>query len=188
MDRQKYCKPAQGCILISEPFMRDTYFQRAVVLLAEHNEDGTFGIILNKPLNLKLNDVVSGFPDFQAPVYFGGPVKTDSLFYIHTRGKDIEGSVKILDSIYWGGQLEVVVDMMQNKLISPDEIRFYLGYSGWDPKQLDNELNESSWVVTQVRASQLLKNPPETMWSRIVKILGREFSGWVNYPTDPSLN
>ncbi|MCD4737049.1 MAG: YqgE/AlgH family protein, partial [Bacteroidales bacterium] len=79
-------EPTKGKILISEPFLTDYYFKRSVVLLAEHNEDGSFGLILNKPVNLEFNDILKNFPTFHGQMFLGGPVKTDSLFFIHTLG------------------------------------------------------------------------------------------------------
>lgn len=181
-------KPATGKILISQPFLNEAYFQRAVILLAEHNEDGSFGLVMNKPLDLHLNEVLGDFPEFSAGIYIGGPVKTDSLFFIHTLGSKVPGSVKILDGLWWGGDIESVGDMILGKKILPDEIRFYLGYSGWGPQQLESELKEYSWVVSTAKAEMLLKTPAGKLWKTLVKKLGPDYSEWVNYPTDPSLN
>jgi putative transcriptional regulator len=188
MEKKPLYAPAQGRVLVSEPFMRDSYFRRSVILLAGHDEDGSFGIILNKPLNTQINEVVTGFGDFQAPLYFGGPVKTDSLFFIHTRGEEIGNSMKIMEGIYWGGDIDEVQYMLDNQLLKQNEIRFYLGYSGWEPRQLDRELSEKSWVVASVKSGLLLKDPPESLWADILKTLGKEYSRWVNFPADPSLN
>lgn len=181
-------QPAKGKILIAEPFMRDFYFHRSVVLLAEHNNDGTFGLVLNKLVQIKLSEIVKGFPDFEAPVYLGGPVKTDSLFFIHTLGDQIPESLEIIKGIYWGGDMELVQEMILHDKIKPDEIRFYVGYSGWEVDQLSHELEENSWVVSDITAQQLLKNPPDKMWKNIVKSLGKEYQQWANYPLDPVLN
>jgi len=181
-------KPTQGKILISEPFLQDQYFKRSVVLLADHSEDGSFGIILNKPIDVKLNEVVHEFPDFDGQLYMGGPVKTDSLFFVHTLGTSIEGSMKILDGLYWGGDIEVVKEMMKLKKITPDEIRFFIGYSGWESNQLEDELNQNSWVVSKTHVSQVITANPTELWTSIIKTLGKDYQQWINYPIDPSLN
>jgi putative transcriptional regulator len=181
-------KPAQGKILVSDPFLKDFYFKRSIVLLADHSDEGTFGLILNKPTNIKFNEVVQDFPDFQADIYLGGPVKTDSLFFIHSIGENIEKTIKIMDGIYWGGDIEIVREMIKTDKIAAGQIRFYLGYSGWGPHQLEDELKEKSWVVATVKANQLLKSPPEKLWKNIVSKLGDDYSQWVNYPPDPILN
>lgn len=180
--------PGKGKLLISEPFLLDYYFKRSVVLLAEHNEEGSFGIIMNKPLETNFNDVVKDFPEFPAKVYLGGPVKNDSLFFIHTLGDKIESSTEILNGLYWGGEIEHVREMITLNLIKPEEIRFYIGYSGWAANQLDNELEKNSWVVTRMPASRLLKIKPADLWNKSLQGLGVDYSLWANFPTDPASN
>jgi len=185
--------PAQGKILVSEPFLKDFYFKRSIVLLAEHNNDGTFGLILNKPTDMKLSEIINDgnihiSEEFDNYVFLGGPVKTDSLFFIHTRNDLIGNSIKIIEGLYWGGDIQLVNHLIETKALSKDDIRFYIGYSGWESKQLDNELKEHSWVVANTNADFLFKNPPELLWKNAVKMLGKEYAEWVNYPIDPQLN
>lgn len=181
-------KPARGKILISEPLLMDYYFKRSVVLLAEHNDEGSFGVIMNKPLSVKLNEVVKDFPDFDSEIYLGGPVESDSLFFIHTLGDKIEGSQEIIDGIYWGGKMESIKEMISLDLIKPEEIRFYIGYSGWSPKQLDEELVKNSWVVSLEKASYLLNTKPSILWKLSLEKLGEVYSQWTKFPDDPMLN
>ena len=185
--------PGQGRILISEPFLSDFYFKRSIVLLAEHNKEGTFGLVLNHTTDLKLSKIISSKefkipPEYDSTVFIGGPVKTDSLFFIHTRNDIISNSLKIMNGIYWGGNIEELIRLMTAQTIKPDEIRFYAGYSGWEPNQLDRELKEHSWVVARTSANFLLKNPPEILWKKAVIKLGEEYSEWINYPIDPQMN
>ena len=97
--RTNNLKPSKGRILISEPFLIDYYFKRSVVLLAEHNDEGSFGLIINKPVDMHLSDILQDFPEFDAPIYLGGPVKTENLYFIHTKGNLIDESMKILDGL-----------------------------------------------------------------------------------------
>jgi len=180
--------PARGKILISEPFLYDFFFKRSVVLLAEHNEEGTFGVIVNKPLNAKFNEVIREFPKFNSKVYLGGPVQNDSLFFIHTLGERIDGSLEILPGLYWGGDVERVKELIALKLINPEDIRFFIGYSGWAPKQLEQELQRDSWAVSNMEVNRLLKTRPAELWSTSLKLLGKEFAHWENFPDDPALN
>ncbi len=186
--RSNNIKPGRGRILISEPLLMDYYFKRSVILLAEHNEEGSFGVIMNKPLSVRLNEVVKDFPHFNSEIYLGGPVQSDSLFFIHTLGEKISGSHEIIDGIYWGGEMEVVKEMISLNLINPDEIRFYIGYSGWSPNQLEEELERNSWVVSLVKANYLLKTNPGLLWKRSLEKLGEEYAMWIKYPDDPMLN
>ena len=111
-------KPEQGTLLISEPFLRDIYFRRSVILLAEHNSEGSFGLIINKPLDIKLNEVIQDFPDFNTNVYIGGPVQTDRLFVLHTLGGKITKSRKIMEGLYWGGKIDIIKSMIEDKKIN----------------------------------------------------------------------
>jgi putative transcriptional regulator len=185
---EKPCtKPKQGSILISEPSLRDFYFRQSVILLAEHNEEGTFGVIINKPIEARLRDIIKGFPGYNLPVYLGGPVKTDSIFFIHTRD-DVEQSMPIMQGLYWGGDLDAIREMLKKKEMSPHEIRFFVGYSGWSPNQLDRELKEKSWVLSQTTVSEVINDHPETLWSTYLKNMGQDYAIWANFPADPTFN
>ncbi|MDX9942474.1 MAG: YqgE/AlgH family protein [Bacteroidales bacterium] len=181
--------PARGKLLISEPALRDFYFSRSVVLLAEHSdEEGSVGLILNKPINLKLKDVVKEFPNNEYPLYLGGPVHPDRLFYLHTLGERIPGSMELIPGLFWGGEIEKLMELVDLNLVSSEEVRFFIGYSGWEPKQLDRELEEDSWIVTQCSLDTVMRDSPERLWSSILKELGDDYAIWANYPADPILN
>ena len=186
--RTNNVKPARGKILISEPFLYDYFFKRSVVLLAEHNEDGTFGVIINKPIKSSLSEVVKGFPEFDGKVYLGGPVQSDSLFFIHTLGDKIGNSMEIFKGLYWGGDIEAVQELINLKVLSPDQIRFFVGYSGWAPKQLEGELKRNSWAVSQIDLNTLLNTQPSSLWDHALNELGAKYSFWTNFPDDPGLN
>ena len=168
-------KPTQGSILISEPSLRDFYFRQSVVLLAEHNEEGSFGVIINKPIEARLKDIVKGFPPYNFPVFLGGPVKTDQC-------------VPIMKGLFWGGDLDDIKARMKSKKLPPDEIRFFVGYSGWSPRQLDRELSEKSWVLSQTTVNEVIHNQPETLWSNYLKSMGQDYAIWANFPADPTFN
>ncbi len=180
--------PGKGKLLISEPFLLDYYFKRSVVLLAEHNEDGSFGVIMNKPINASFNDIVKDFPEFEAQLFLGGPVKNDSLFFIHTLGDKIENSAEILEGLFWGGDIDQVKEMITLNLLNSDDIRFYVGYSGWASKQLEGELEKNSWVISRTTADNLMVTDPSELWGEILKTLGEEYSLWTNFPADPAAN
>lgn len=181
-------KPTKGKILISEPFLVDYYFKRSVVLLAEHNEEGTFGLVLNKPVDMKISDIIEGFPDFDAPVYLGGPVNTDNLYFIHSKGQVIEGSMEIIPGISWGGEIEQVKELIALGQISSSEIKFFVGYAGWVSKQLDAELEKNSWLVSEIKAKEVMSSLTEGFWNISVENMGSEYSYWNNFPSDPVLN
>lgn len=181
-------KPGQGKVLISEPSLRDLYFKRSVVLLVDHNEEGSFGLILNKPVEIDLNKVIKDFPDFNAKVYLGGPVNTDSLFVLHKLGDKVKKSIEVIDGLYWGGDMDTIIELAASKLIDPDDIRFYVGYSGWGAKQLNDELKENSWFVAIPKIDKILSKRADQMWEDLMRTLGEDYAIWANYPSDPMLN
>lgn len=180
--------PQQGRVLISEPFLNDAYFKRTVVLLAEHNEKGTFGFILNKPMDVKLNEAISDFPKYTNALYFGGPVNKDQLFYLHTLGDQIDESIEIMPGLFWGGNFETVKALLSKKKIKKDEIRFFAGYSGWEPGQLDNEMKEKSWIVCEAGVKEIMSGNTGNLWREILRSMGKEYAILANFPEDPSLN
>ncbi len=186
--RSNNLNPDKGRLLISEPFMGDQYFGRAVVLMAEHNEDGSFGVVLNKSIQAPFNDVLKGLPPFDSKIYIGGPVDTNSTFYIHTLGEEIEDSMKIGDGLYWGGDIEIIKEMILLKQITPSNIRFFIGYSGWGVNQLETELKSNSWIVHKKANSSILDYPIENMWAGLLGEMGPKYKYWTKYPIDPNMN
>ncbi|MBQ4915267.1 YqgE/AlgH family protein [Maribacter sp. MMG018] len=182
-------KPNKGKLLIAEPSLTgDVSFNRSVVLLAEHNEEGSVGFILNKPLEYLINDLVT---EITIPfrVYNGGPVEQDNLYFIHKVPHLIDDSIEISDGIYWGGNFEKTVALINQKVISEDDIRFFLGYSGWSSLQLNEELSSKSWIVVDNEyQSQIIKKSLGTLWKEKMMELGGDYLIWSNAPENPNLN
>ncbi|MCY1719599.1 YqgE/AlgH family protein [Prolixibacteraceae bacterium Z1-6] len=180
--------PQKGRILIAEPFLTGNYFNRSVVLLVAHSEKGAVGFILNKKVDFPIHDVFPDFPECDADVYLGGPVSTDSVYYIHKLGERLPGSIHVLDDLYWGGDFEILKRDIKRGMINPQDIRFFLGYSGWDAGQLENELKEDSWLVTDVEPEAVMRDLSESSWVEFVKKAGARYSVWENFPENPLLN
>jgi putative transcriptional regulator len=181
-------KPEKGRLLISEPFLPDPNFERTVVLLCEHNDEGSFGFVLNKPSILKVTEVMEDISSFENIVYVGGPVQQDTLHFIH-RNANVNNAVEIAGNVYWGGEFENLILLGETKQISGNDIRFFLGYSGWGPGQLEAELEQDSWIVCDFVTDQLLfDTDPQLMWRKALENMGGRFSVYSNYPTDPRLN
>jgi len=179
--------PRQGRILISEPLLNDSYFKRSVVLLTEHTENGSVGFVLNKPVDLQITDVVRDFPPFDTQLYVGGPVGKDTIHYIHTLGELIPNSVHVKENIYWGGDFDSIKESIREGLIDPSQIRFFLGYSGWSPKQLEGEIENNAWLISEVESSRIM-SPDNNMWKGILNELGNRYKIWTNVPENPALN
>ena len=181
-------QPEKGRLLISEPYLPDPNFERTVVLLCEHNTEGSFGFVLNKPSVLKVQEVMDDFGVFENIVYVGGPVQQDTLHFIHRNG-NIVNAVEIAGQVYWGGDLENLLLLTDTKQICGADIRFFLGYSGWGPGQLEEELEKDSWIVCDYVTDQLLfDTDPQVMWRKALEGMGGRFSVYSNYPIDPRLN
>jgi putative transcriptional regulator len=191
MDFFKYrnrIPPEKGRLLISEPFLPDPNFVRSVVLLCEHNAEGSFGFILNRLAEVKASEILEELSRFEHPVFIGGPVQQDTLHFIH-RHPEITGGEVVADGIYWGGSFEQVTFLADTGQLKPDDIRFFLGYSGWGPGQLEEELEQDTWIVCDYVTEDLLfATQPEEMWRKALKNMGGKYSVFANYPVDPSLN
>lgn len=181
-------EPLRGRVLVAEPFLQDTYFKRSLVLLTEYTPDGSIGFVLNKTLDVAINEVIEDFPVFNATVAIGGPVSTNTIHYLHTLGDIIPNSEHVFGNIYWGGDFDFIKDMISVKKIHPSQIRFFLGYSGWQAGQLENELNSNSWLVTEVRPGQIMTHNTSTIWKDTMITLGAKYKIWSNFPENPGLN
>ncbi|MCB0481750.1 MAG: YqgE/AlgH family protein [Flavobacteriales bacterium] len=181
-------EPACGKLLISEPFLADPNFNHTVILLVRHNEEGSLGFVLNNPSPFTINEVVDSFPPFGNDVGIGGPVGVNSLFYIHKIGEKLAGSYSITDGLYWGGDFEILKEMVRNKEVSPSDILFFVGYSGWEPKQLEREIKDESWIVTDTTLNEVMKQSGKTMWADVLKERGKALKILSNFPADPALN
>lgn len=182
-------KPKRGNLLIAEPtILGDSSFNRSIILLADHNEDGSIGFILNKPLEYTINDLV---PEIEAPfkVYNGGPVEQDNLYFIHRVPELVPNSLEISLGVYWGGDFNNVAELIANNKIKETDIRFFLGYSGWDVNQLENELKNNSWLVTEnIYKKDIIAKDYESFWKEKMLEFGEEYSIWSNAPENPNYN
>ncbi len=180
--------PRKGRVLISEPFLPGNYFNRSIVFLVAHSSKGSVGFILNKKTEMQVPDYLTGFHDFDAEIYVGGPVATDSVYFIHKRADLIPGSIQVLDDIHWGGDFDEMRRLVNLGIIQTGEIRFFLGYSGWDAGQLEREIKENSWLVNDVGSSRVLEELDSGSWVEFVKEVGKRYVIWENFPQNPSLN
>ncbi len=182
-------EPIKGDLLISEPFLPDPNFERTVVLLCEHNEDGSFGFILNKNSIFKFSDVMEEADSFHETVYVGGPVQQDTLHFLHRSGELIDGGVEIADRLMWGGNFEKLMTLIKTGDIDPNDFRFFLGYSGWSAGQLMEELQENSWIIYRgVTPTHIFDTEPDNLWKEVLQVMGGKYKMFSNYPIDPRLN
>lgn len=180
--------PEKGRLLISEPFLPDTFFNRTLVYLTEHNEKGSVGFIINKSINIKVSDALEGFPGWNEKLTMGGPVAPDTLHYLHTLGNIIPDSVCVADDIYWGGNIEVVKELVNSGKAGSGDIRFFLGYSGWGEGQLERELQENSWIIADVVPEVVMKYRKDDSWKTVLRSLNKKYRFWAEFPESPEMN
>ena len=181
-------KPARGRILISEPFLQGYYFSRSIILITEHNKEGSMGVVLNKRLEVTASDLIKDFPLEDVLLRCGGPVSPDRLYYIHSFGDVISGSIHIKGNLYFGGDFSNILELLNDAPALIKQISFYVGYAGWAAGQLVEEIDENSWLVAELPEDQILTIRNEDAWKRVVSGLGKKYRNWMNYPQDPIMN
>lgn len=182
--------PQKGDVLISSPFLNDHCFTRSVVLLVEHTSEGSMGIIMNKDFStqMSLNELV---PELEfaphIPLYKGGPVSRDTVFFLHTL-KELSGSFPLGNGLYLNGDFEEVKRLILERHIDVTTFRFFSGYAGWDSGQLEKEIEENAWVVGSSQRENLLNNSVQQLWKKLLVGMGGRCTIWAKYPLYPSLN
>lgn len=183
--------PTQGALLVAEPFLREEFFNHAVVVLVEYDAKGSaMGIVLNRQLDINVQSLVAEIVyEEPIPVYCGGPLSPDRLYYIHTIGNLIPNSQEIFPGLYVGGDFDQIIKYVNSHEQIDRQIRFFLGYSGWDKGQLADELRHHVWAVTHVRECEiLLDGTDNAYWHKIVRLMGKRYRGWLYHPISPSDN
>jgi putative transcriptional regulator len=180
--------PGKGKILISEPFLPDTFFNRSIVYLTDHTPQGSVGFILNKKIDLKISSAITGFEGWDEDLNVGGPVAPDTLHYLHSLGDLIPKSVPIKDNIFWGGDIDIIRELIKINKIQRSQIRFFLGYSGWSSGQLERELKENSWVIAKVRSEIIMSNRGDDTWKRVLRSFKNKYRMWADFPDSPEMN
>ena len=178
----------KGQLLISEPSFTESIFYKSVILILHHDINESIGLILNQPSNIKLNKVINGLPLNKFKLNVGGPVENNTLHFIHTLGQQIPDTKKIEKGIYWGGDFDTVKKLIIEKKISVNDIRFFIGYSGWSKNQLINEINNNNWIIHNDETKICMQNSNEKLWSKLIKTKSRKHAIWANIPKDPSMN
>ncbi len=182
-------KAVEGCVLLSDPFTQDPYFSRSAILLCRHNKKETFGFVLTNYIEIDLHKLDENMPEIITKISFGGPVEKDNLFYIHSFGKEIEGAEKIMDTLYFGGDYEMLFELIKAEPKRINEVRFFIGYAGWDFEQLNNEMKDHSWIaVTNISEKEILSTSSDHFWKDCMTKQGSKFEMISNFPLNPNEN
>lgn len=180
-------KPQKGRLLLAGPFMNDDHFSRSVIYMCEHDKTGSYGFILNNKLNIKLDEII---PDIEIPninVYYGGPVHSSNLFFLHQLGDIIDSSVKISDNIWTSGDFNQIIEFMNMGILDINKIKFFLGYAGWTKNQLETEFNSNSWIAIDLKKENIFcKN--DDLWKEVLSNRGGKLKAIANFPINPTDN
>jgi putative transcriptional regulator len=180
--------PKKGRVLISEPFVDDDFFGRTIILLCEHNEEGSFGFVLNKYLDVEVKEL-SDFDPVMAKISKGGPVGNKHLYFLHTLGDEIENSVHVVGNIYSGGTFEDIVQKAKLGLIKQNSVRFFLGYSGWTTNQLEDELRQNAWLVSDISTTEsIMDTKNDSIWENYMSLQGGKYKAFAHFPINPHFN
>lgn len=177
-----------GTLLIANPHLDDPNFLRSVILLCEHNEEGSFGFVLNRKLDYSVDELIPELGDFQLPVFEGGPVELNTLHFVHQYPQQIPGGKEIIDGVYWGGDFDKLIELINSRTADPDKIRFFLGYSGWSEGQLHAEIEEKTWIIASASGKFIFSDNEKELWREVLKELGGEYKLILNAPLDPRMN
>jgi len=180
--------PEKGKILISEPFLPDTFFNRSIIYLTDHTSDGSVGFILNKKLDLQVSAAIEGFEHWDEYLSMGGPVAPDTLHYLHKLGDIIPNSILVEGDIFWGGDIDSIRELIKSGKIKQSQIRFFLGYSGWSAGQLERELKENSWIIAKINSNIVLSNKGDDIWKRVLRSFKNKYRMWADFPDSPEMN
>lgn len=180
-------KPEKGKLLISAPHLTDI-FKRSVIYLVEHDEKGSVGFVLNKPIKFNVDEVIEDFPEFNSKVFLGGPVQTELVNFIHKNPGKIDGGYEVQNGIYWGGNFSSLRLLVEANSVNPDDVKFFVGYAGWSAGQLDDEMKENSWYVTDANEEFIFSTEPGKLWQSVLKSMGGEYITLSTFPEDPSVN
>jgi putative transcriptional regulator len=176
----------RGKLLVASPVLADPNFERSVVLITEHNEEGAMGIVLNRPSDTAAGDVVPELAEIAGdePVYVGGPVQPDAIVLL-AEFVDPEAAAWIVVADVGLAGAESELDELAQAVRRG---RLYAGYSGWGPAQLDAELELDSWIVEPPLPAELFPDRPETLWSDVLDRKGGQYKLIARMPDDPSQN
>ncbi len=161
---------------------------RTVVLICEHQQEGSMGFVLNKQFDQTMDELMVDYEGCAVPVYYGGPVQPDTIHFLHQYPQLVPGGVEVMEGIYWGGDFEILTSLVKSNEVDLNKIRFFIGYSGWGEGQLDAELQEKTWLTVEATRKLVFHKEPEEIWKDSLKHLGGDYEMMVNFPIDPQLN
>lgn len=189
MQRSSHAHITKGSFLIATPDIEAGLFFRAVILVCEHNSSGSFGLIINKSIDLELPEEILDMQEVVNPrvgVRAGGPVQPNQMMLLHSSDQIADQTLKICDGVYLGGDLP----FLQEAVSDPDGPNLLLcfGYAGWASGQLEREFTEGGWFLSKASAHHLFETTPERLWQLLLREMGGKYATLSMIPEDLSLN
>lgn len=182
-------KLAKGSILIAEPFLQGPYFSRSIIFITDYGKEGAVGLVLNKSSDLYPDEVIEDLFNFKGELFLGGPVSSNTLHFLHTFGDMVPGSIKVTDNIYWGGDFQRIKDLVNIGKATESSVKFFAGYAGWSPGQLESEIAENSWIVSKMDDKLVMENQIDNFWAESLQRLDDNiYRTWSNFPLNPAFN
>ncbi|MFN3381471.1 MAG: YqgE/AlgH family protein [Runella zeae] len=180
-------KPTKGKLLIAEPFLGDPNFERSVVFFWGPKDRRKFWLVFYKNTPYFIQEIFEEPGGHNLPLYLGGPVEQNTLHFLH-RLSFIEDAIPVGENLFWSGDFEQIISILNVGKITEQDIRFFVGYSGWSAGQLDDELKRDSWIVSDTDAAFIFDTPTDQFWRAVLRRMGGEYRVKSHYPTDPRLN
>ncbi len=188
----------KGIFLVASPSLRDPNFQQAVILLCEHGPDGALGVVVNRPTQITITEVLPQVPILEGQdhkVFAGGPVQQNNLLILYRTPEGQTDSHHVFDGVYLGGNLSDLEDLLRDPS-SLSNMRAFIGYSGWAPGQLENEMRTGSWLTQPADSAAMFETDHRRLWGNILQSFGQDLPLsadmpvvlYTDMPVDPSLN
>ncbi|MCB1111104.1 MAG: YqgE/AlgH family protein [Chlamydiales bacterium] len=189
MENIPYAQLQKGTFLIATPDIDSGIFHRGVVLLCEHNPNGSFGIVVNKTLSLDLPEEIINVENLANPnvsIRAGGPVQTNQMMLLHTSNNIPTQTLEVCDGVYLGGDLQFLQESITDA--NGPDMQLCFGYSGWGAGQLEREFLDGHWFLYPASAKMLFQIPPEKLWQHLLLQMGGKYASISMIPEDLSLN
>jgi len=178
-----------GCLLVANPTLRDPNFSRTVVLLCEHGDEGSMGVIVNRPTEHTLSEAITGMPeDASQRLYWGGPVQPHLVLALHRDARDAPNTAPVAAGMALGTDHEALIHLLMTLPDPAHHVRVYSGYAGWAEGQLEAEMRQRSWIVSKADAGLVFDIEPDQVWERALASLGPRFAYLATMPSDPRVN
>ncbi len=178
----------EGQLLIAHPLLNDNFFNRSVIYLTNYSNEGAVGFNLNFRTQFYLRDVRPQIKKGNFPIYEGGPVAKNQLFFLHTLGHNLADSVAIGNRVYIGGDFNELLHLIEHGKVKSHEVKFFAGYSGWGENQLETEIKNKHWLLNTPYDSSFFTNNPDELWGLQLSEIKMSYSIFADFSSNPSMN